>query len=185
MILCVDTTSIKEDKNVQSKVNIEDILLHHTKYFESEEEAAKEKYAPLDFCTSVRSVYSNEVLQIREESGFRYYVNYSHVEKFIHKGLDFVMYLSALGLLQCVNYTRKFDEVMMKHSTIQPIGLYSPSAGFINPLVYSHIIIDDSGVDVFKTFLKEGCEFVSIADMKHEGNIPALLDKLIIVKGEK
>ena len=185
MILCVDSTSIKEDMKVQSKVKIEDILLNHTKYYDSEEEAVKDKYVPLDFCTSVRSIYSNEVLQIKEKSGFKYYVNYTNVDRFIHKGLDLVMYLSALGLLQCINYTRAFDELMVKSSTIQPVGLYNPNSGFINPIIYSHVLIEDSGVEVFKTFLKEGCEFVPISDMNSEGNITALLDKLLIVKGDK
>ena len=98
------------------------------------------------------------------------------------------MYLSAIGLLSYVEYSYAFDDTMLKPSTMQPIGLYNPDHGFINPIVYSHIIIEDSAVDTFKTFLKPDVELVSFDTMnkRKEGNLVALLDTLITVKkGDK
>ena len=41
MILCVDTRVLKTSPHVQKDVNLEDILLNHTKYYPSVEEAEK------------------------------------------------------------------------------------------------------------------------------------------------
>lgn len=185
MILCVDASKIKEEEDVQRSIDLGDVVLNRTKYFESADEAVKEKYVPLDFCVGVRTVYSNKVAEIEQDGAFKYYVNYTNVEKFIHEGNDLIMYLAALGLMQYVDYSYAVDDFMVKHSTIQQIGLYNPNAGVINPIVYSHIIIEDSAVEQFNTLAKTGVKFVPITDMKREGNIPALLDKYVIVKGEK
>lgn len=188
MILCVDTRVLKTSPHVQKDVNLEDILLNHTKYYPSAEEAEKDLYVPLSFSTSVRTVYTNEVLQIKEDNKYLYYVNHTNVDQFVHKGYDLIMYLSAIGLLSYVEYSYAFDDTMLKHSTMQPIGLYNPDHGFINPIVYSHIIIEDSAVDTFKTFLKPDVELVSFDTMnsRKEGNLVALLDTLITVKkGDK
>ena len=62
MILCIDTTALKTSPDVQKDVDLEDLLNNHTKYYDSEVEALKDHYVPLDFCVSVRSIYSNYVL---------------------------------------------------------------------------------------------------------------------------
>lgn len=184
MILCVDTHALNTSHHVQKDVDLEDILLHHTKYYDSVEEAEKDFYVPLDFSVSVRTVYTNEVLQISGEKNPLYYVNHTNVGLFSHKGLDLIMYLSAIGLMSYVNYSYAFDDTMLKHSVHQPIGLYNPDPGFINPIVYSHIIIEDCALDTFKTFLKPGVEFVSLDTMRTrtDGNLISLLDTLITVK---
>ena len=104
MILCVDTTALKTSIDVQKDVNLEDILNNHTKYYDTEEEALKDDYAPLDFSVSVRSIYSNLILQIDVVDRKKYYVNLTNVQPFVHKGYDLIMYLASIGLLYNINY---------------------------------------------------------------------------------
>lgn len=184
LILCIDSSVLKTSPDVQKDVDLEDLINNHTKYFNSEQEALDEKYVPLDFSTSVRSMYSNLVLQSDKEEGKRYYTNLTKIQPFIHKGYDLVMYLTSIGLMYNVDFDLGFDDVMQKHSQFQPIGLYNPDPTLVNPIIYSHIILSDEGAEEFKKFLKSNRKWVSISDMKEssEGNIKALLDTLIEVK---
>lgn len=184
MILCVDSQAIKTSPDVQRDVNLEEIINDHTKYFDSVEEALKEKYVPLDFSVSVRSIYSNLVLQIDKGEEKRYYVNLTEVQPFIHKGYDLIMYLTSIGLMHSIDYKLGFDEVMLKHSQFQPVGLYNPDSSIINPIIYTHIIMSDEGVVYLVDYLKNDRKFASISSMREncKGNIPALLDTIIEVK---
>lgn len=188
MILCIDTTALKTSKDVQKDLNLEDLLKNHTKYYESTECAYKDKYVPLDFCVSVRTTYTNKVLQNTTEEGKKlYYVNMSQVQEFPHKGYDLVMFLGSLALLNCVDYRAGFDDIMFKYSQFQVKGLYNLVPFVINPIVYSHIIISDEGYEEFKSFLKSDKVFVPISEMNDnkQGNIKALLKTLVEVEKEK
>lgn len=186
MILCVDTTVLKVSPHVQKDVNLEDLLNNHTKYYDSIEEALKDKYAPLDFSVSVRSIYSNLVLQIdKGVEQKRYYTNLTNIQPFIHKGYDLVMYLTSIGLMHSIDYKLGFDEFMTKHSQFCPIGLYNPDSTIINPIIYSHVIISDEGIGELLQYLKGNNMLVHISGMKSKGNIVALLDTLIEVKEEE
>lgn len=186
MILCVDIKSMKKSPEVQKDINLEDLLLNHTKYFETREEAFREDYAPLNFSVSVRSMYSNLVLQIDKDKEFRYYTNLTNIQEFPHKGYDLVMYLTSIGLMHSINYKLGFDELMMNHSQFVPIGVYNPNPLIVSPIVYSHVILSDEGAEKLKDFLKGDRHLVSIDEMKEnsEGNIHAMLDTLIKVKEE-
>lgn len=187
MILCVNSKALKTAPYVQSDLKFEDIFSDtNIKYFDSVEEAEKEYYVPLSFCTSIRTTYSNKVVQIpNNDQYYRYYVNYSNVDRFVHKGYDLIMYLSALSIFECVDYDKSFEEIMAKYSTHQLIGLFNPDSGIMNPILYSHIIIADEAEDEFKQYLKQGIELVPIQEINPIGNISALLDKLIILKEVK
>ena len=189
MILCVDTKALKTSAEVQTNVKLEDIINNHTKYYDSVEEALKDSYVPLDFSVSIRTLYSNLVVEIdaKTEDGNdkkMYYTNMSQVQQFIHKGYDLIMYLTSIGVMMNVNYSSGFDEVMLEHSQFVPIGLYNPDPTIINPIIYSHILISDVGAKEFDKYLKKGRRFLPISDMKKEGNLYALLDTLIITKEE-
>lgn len=189
MILCVDTKALKTSAEVQTNVKLEDIINNHTKYYDSVEEALKDNYVPLDFSVSIRTLYSNLVVEIdaKTEDGNdkkMYYTNMSQVQQFIHKGYDLIMYLTSIGVMMNVNYSLGFDEVMLEHSQFVPIGLYNPDPTIINPIIYSHILISDVGAKEFDKYLKKGRRFLPISDMKKEGNLYALLDTLIITKEE-
>lgn len=185
MILCVEIDAMKTSTEVQKDVNLEDLLTNHIKYFDDVEEALKEKYVPLDFSISVRSIYSNLVLQSDKEGEFRYYTNLSKIQPFIHKGYDLIMYLSSVALMYNIDYKNGFDELMTKHSQFQAIGLYNPPDSLINPIIYSHIIISDEGMKELEQYLRSDRSIVPISEMKELGNIKALLNTLIEVKEEK
>lgn len=184
MILCVDTSALKPAPYVQKDVNLEEILTKHTKYYPTVAEAEKDHFVPLDFSVSMRTVYTNLVLQVKTVDKYLYYVNQTMIGKFVHKGYDLMMYLSAIGLMSYVDYSYAWDNLMMESSIFQPIGLYEPDLDVINPIILSHIIIKDDAVDSLKTFLKPNVELVPLDVMRQrkEGNLSALLDTLIDVK---
>ena len=186
MILCVDTHSLNTAPHVQKDIDLGDILLNHTKYYESAAEAEKDLYVPLDFSASVRTVYTNKVLQIKEGDKYLFYVNHTNVGQFIHRGYDLVMYLSAIGLMSYVDYSYAFDDTMLKYSEQKPMGLYNPDPGFFNPIVYSHVIIADEAEEQFKTFLKPEVDLVTfdIMRQRQKDSLTALLDTLKEVKKE-
>lgn len=182
MILCINTEHLKTSPEVQKDINLEDLMNNHTKYYDSVEDALKDHYVPLDFSVSVRSMYSNLVLEIDKGEEKRYYTNLTNVEQFIHKGYDLIMYLASIGVLSSVNYSLGFDEIMVKHSQFSPIGLYNTDASLINPIIYTHIILSDEGAEDLKKYLKEGKQLVPISEIKSKGNIKAMTDTLIEVK---
>lgn len=187
MILCVDSKKLRESFVVQKDKDVIDRVFQNVRYFDNAEEAEKEFFVPIDFCVSIRTTYSNLVLKIVQDGKDLYYVNQTRVGMFSHKGLDLVMYLAAIGLMSCVDYSYAFDDMMLKYSQIQFIGLYNPDSGFINPIMYSHIIIADEAVAQLQTFLKKGVELVPLSYMRthKRDNLAALIDTLIDVeKGE-
>ena len=184
MILCVDTQVLKTSPEVQKDILLEDLLLNHTKYYDDEVTALKDNFVPLDFCVSVRSMYSNLILQIDKGEEKRYYTNLTKVQPFIHKGYDLVMYLASIGVMSNVDYALGFDDVMMNHSQFSAVGLCNIDHTIINPIVYSQVILSDEGAEEFKKYLKEGRCLVPISDIIEKGNIPALLHTLVEVKEE-
>jgi hypothetical protein len=185
-MLCVDIHALKINKEyVQRNVNIEDIINNHTKHFNDMEQAYKESYVPLDFCVCVRSIYDNTVMQIDGENKKLYYQNCTNVPLLPHKGYDLAMYMSSIGLMQNIDFEIEFNDLMMRHSQYNCIGLFNPAPLLINPIVVSHIIMSDEGMKELSKFLKKGVEIVPIQDMKKEGNLIPILDTLIIVKKEE
>lgn len=184
MFLCVDTKALKASPEVQKDVNLEDIINNHTKYYESEEEALKDSYIPLDFCVSVRSMYSNLVLEKDIEGDKHYYTHLMNIQPYAHRGYDLIMFLSSIGLMQNIIYDIGFDDLMMRHSQFQPIGLYNIDSPLIHPIIYSHIIISDEGAEELKKYLKDDRRLIPIKDIKPRCNIKALLQTLIEVKEE-
>ena len=184
MILCVNTNAVKTSVSVQKDVDLEDIINNHTKYFDTEEQALESHYVPIDFCVTVRSIYSNLVLQTDIEGAKRYYTNLKHIQPFVHKGYDLIMYLTSIGLMHNVDYAVGFDDLMMKHSQFSPIGLYNPEPSILNPIIYSHIIISDEGAEDLVKYLKSDRKLVNINEMlsDRDGNIPALIETIIEVK---
>ena len=187
MILCVDIKALKTSNEVQKDVNLEDLLANHTEYYTNTEEALKDNFVPLDFCVSVRSMYSNLVLQNDKDEEKRYYTNLTSIQPFVHNGYDLIMFLASLGLMYSVEYKLGFDKLMTEHSQFSPIGLYNPDPTVINPIIYSHIILSDKGAKELPHYLKDGARFVPISVMNenNKGNIKALLDTIIEVKEKK
>ena len=186
MILCVDLKALRVDPiHVQKDTKIEEILKDHTKYYDTTEEAYADSYAPIDFSVCVRSMYDNTVLQIETDGKVLYYQNMTNTPPMPHKGYDLVMYMTSIGVLHFIDYKDGFDDVMMKHSQFQCIGIYNPNPDIINPIVVSHVIMSDEGMKDLEKFFKKGVKAVSIKDMQVIGNLKPILDTLVIVKEEK
>lgn len=169
MLLCVDATKIPRSPSVNCDVELGDILLNNTRYYQNAQVAEAVNYVPLRFCTSVRTCYSNKVLQITENDQFFYYAILSNKDILPHKGYDLLMYLSAVAFLSFVNYDSAVDDIMMKYSTIKPLGLYNPDASLFSPLVYSHIILADEAEKEIQPLLKPYVEFVTLDEMNQRG----------------
>lgn len=182
MILCIDTKVLKTSPDVQKDVNLEDLINNHTKYYDNVEDALNDNYVPLDFSVSVRSSYSNLVLQINSGEQKRYYTNLTNIQPFVHKGYNLIMYLTSIGLMHSIDYKLGFDDLMMKHSQFVPIGVYNPDTLLLNPIIYSHIILSDDGAKELPKYLKGDRLLVSLSEIDDRGNIPALLRTLIEVK---
>lgn len=185
MIICVDINAVEKDPmHVQKDAKIEEILKDHTKYFSSVEEAYAEDYMPIDFCVCVRSMYDNTVLSIETDGKTLYYQNMTNTPLVPHKGYDLVMYMTSIGVLHFVDYADGFDELMMKHSQFDCIGLYNPAPELLNPIVVSHVIMSDEGMKELEKYFKKGVSAVPIESMSVIGNLKPILDTLIIVKEE-
>ena len=168
---------------VQKDIQLGGLLDNGTKHFNSIEDALNEGYVPLNFSVVLRSSHSNKVLRSKTEEGlYLYYTNILDAGLLIHRGYDLLMYLSSIGVLMNVNYTPEVDNIMLKCSQFQPIGLCYD--GIIDPIILSNVILTDEGIDLLEPFLKEGREVVSLDVMKNEngGNIQALLNEIKEVK---
>lgn len=180
MILCIDTQVLKVSSEVSRVANLEDIFLNHTMYCDENE--IPSGYKPLDFYTSMRSMFSNLVVEIDKGEEVNYYVSQSNIQQCIHRGYNLIMYLTSLSMMESVNYGDGFDELMFKHTHFSLIGLYYD--GVNNPIIYSHIIFSDEGAEELRSYLKKDRKLVHIKDIKSQGNIKALLDTFIEVKEE-
>ena len=105
---------------------------------------------------------------------------------FPHKGLDLVMYLSSVALFNIVEYKKGFDDLML-HSEFQSIGIYNPDPKMFDPIIYSHIYIDDSWEKDFEKYMNELSKWYDIDSVKkhYPLNLKALIDTLIITTSEK
>lgn len=180
----VEMNALKVSNSVQRDIDLEDILLNHTRFYDDKDRALKEGYIPLQFATTVRTVFSNRVVGVKDKTKIKtpkYYINLSKVEMFPHKGLDLVMYLSSVALFNIVEYKKGFDDLML-HSEFQSIGIYNPDPTIFDPIIYSHIYIDDSWEKDFEKYMNERSEWYDIESVKkhYPLNIKALIDTLII-----
>lgn len=184
MFLCIDSSVLKTSPEVQRDVRLEEIMNNHTKYYNTEEEALKDNFVPLDFSVSIRSMYSNRVVEVDKGGQFRYYTNLTKVIPCVHSGYDLIMFLTSIGVMHNVDYALGFDDIMMNHSQFMPIGIYNPDPSVINPIIYCHVILSDEGAVKIEKFLKGDRRMINIEYINDRGNIKALLDTLIEVKEE-
>ena len=185
----VEMNALKVSDSVQRDIDLEDILLNHTRFYDDKERALKDGFIPLQFATTVRTVFSNRVVGVKDNTKSktpRYYINLSRVEMFPHKGLDLVMYLSSVALFNIVEYKKGFDDLML-HSEFQSIGIYNPDPKMFDPIIYSHIYIDDSWEKDFEKYMNERSKWYDIDSVKkhYPLNLKALIDTLIITTSEK
>lgn len=181
MILCVNETLLKKSNKIQRDSETYEKVIQNFKYYKDVELAKKDGYAPINFMTSIRSVYSNLVLEMPSDDKRLYYSNLILEDVLPHIEMDLVMYLGSVSVLKHVNYTSELDKIMIK-SKFEPIGIYYD--GVLDPIIYSHVFITDDSVEDFKKCIKDSSKFVHISDMKRENNISTILDTLLIVEGK-
>lgn len=186
----VEMNALKVSDSVQRDINLEDILLNHTQFYDDKERALQDGYIPLQFATTVRTVFSNRVVGTKSSTKINnhpiYYINLSNIEMFPHKGLDLVMYLSSIALFSIVEYRKGFDDLML-HSEFQSIGIYNPDPTVVDPIIYNHIYIDDSWEKDFEKYMNDNSKWYDIKAVKkeHPLNLKAIIDTLIITTSEK
>ena len=187
----VDKNVLKVSNEVQRDIDIEDILLNHTRVYDDDKRANIDGFVPLTFSTSVRTVYTNKVVQILRKSlrgnTSEYCVHLGRIELLPHRGLDLIMYLSSISLFHMVNYREGFDDVML-HSEFQNIGIYNPNPDLVSPMIYSHIYIDDDYAEEFSKYFKPESSWVDISFAKsssRDDKYKALIDTLLIVSKEE
>ena len=186
----VEKDALKMSDEVQKDIDLEDILLNHTKFYDDIKVADKDGYIPLSFATTVRTVYSNRVVGTKLMNKKKvseypvFYKELSEIEMLPHKGLDLVMYLTSVSLFSIVDYKKGFDDLML-HSEFQSIGLYYND--LISPIIYSHIYIDDSLEKDFEKYMNDRSAWYDIEDIKkhYPFNLKAFIDTLIITEPRK
>ena len=188
-VMSINVEDLKESYSVQKDVKLENLLLYNTSFidFSTAEETAKKQWRPLSFATTVRSINTNRVVCLEDQYRRRKiaYHTFTDVEKMIHKGYDLVMFLASQSFLSLVDGgSIDVQSAMSEGSTFQCQGLYYD--GLLDPIVYSQVIISDDVFPSLAKWYKIGVCDESISDLKNKfsnGNIPALLDDIIEVKG--
>lgn len=96
-----------------------------------------------------------------------------------------MMFMSSLAVAKMIDCTKPENQRLMFSSQFSPIGVYNPDPGICDPVIYSHIVINDDKVEDLRASLLPGNRLVPIESMNTKGNLKELLNELIIVKEEK
>lgn len=180
MLACIPKNKIRQCNLMQKNIKIEEVL-SELEYFESEEEAIKNDCVPLSFVTSIRTAYSN--LVVNHEG--KYYVSLTLASVVPHIGYDLLAFMSSSAVAKVIDCTKKENQELMFQSQLVPVGVYNPDVGICNPIIYSQVVIKDDLSDSLNNSLLEGNSLESISDMKREGNMSAILNEIILVSEVK
>ena len=179
---CVKNDILKVSSDVQRDIDIIEILNSAKLVMGTEEELRKQGYAFLHFATTFRTVYTNEVvLHKNKRKDWKSYVLMDVTTPLPHKGLDLVMYLSACSVFLVASYKNGLTDELLMHTEHQCIGLYNPSPDFVDPVIYSHVYLDDSSLNTFSRCLTKGNMFVPISTLSEED----AFDKTLIIVEKK
>ena len=185
MIACLKKDLLKQNIRVQKDVKL-DKVLESLEYFDTREEAYKEDCVPVCFATAVRTAYTNLVVEHEvDHLGQRNYVSLNLSQVLPHKGYDLMMFMSSLAVAKMIDCTKPENQRLMFSSQFSPIGVYNPDPSICDPVIYSHIVINDDKVEDLRASLLPGNRLVPIESMNTQGNLKELLNELIIVKEEK
>lgn len=185
MIACISKTSFKEVNEVQKNLRLGDILRDNIKFFESKEKALEEDYVPISFLTTVRTAYSNMVVEKSVEKGKRYYTSLLLNSVVVHRGYDLLMYMTSVGVSKCIDISKPENNELLMNSQFVPVGVYNPDVGAFNPMIYCQVVFNDNSVETLQNALLDGFSLVSIKDMQRQGNLSVVLSEIFEVKEEK
>ena len=166
MIACLKKRPAQTEYSGAENVKL-DKVLESLKYFDTREEAYKEDYVPVCFVTAVRTAYSNLVVEHEvDHLGQRNYVSLNLSQVLPHKGYDLMMFMSSLAVAKMIDCTKPENQRLMFSSQFSPIGVYNPDPGICDPVIYSHIVINDDKVEDLRASLLPGNRLC--ANRKHE-----------------
>lgn len=185
-VLCIKKDLLNKSPQLQKDTDTIKTVLDNLTYIEESE--ISEEYVPLDIAITIRSSYTNKVvLCTHSDSGKeRCFFNLTKIPQLPQKGYDLVMFISSIAVMKMCDQTRarEVGDVMM-HSKYDFMGMLNLEPDLINPILYSHVILEDSTVEAFESLLVEGFRLIPIADLPEHGSFKAMKDSLIICKEEE
>ena len=184
MIACLKKDLLKRSLWVQKDIKLDEIM-DELQYFNTREEAYKEDCVPVCFATTLRTAYTNLVVEHDTDSGIKNYVSVNLNQVLPHKGYDLVTFMSSLAVAKIIDCTKQENHKLMFNSQFMPIGIYNPDPGICDPVIYCHVIISDDNAESLSKSLLPGNRLVPITRMTTEGNLRPLLNEIILVKEDK
>lgn len=181
MILCLDMKDLDRTPSVQKNINLEELLLNHTKYYEESKDALKDNYLPLSITLIVRTAYTNLVLKVADNCS----VTNHNLFETPHKGYDNIMFHSGNIISSlCDTSKEDFFEIMMK-SQFQVLGLQIVDDLFKSPSVLVQVVIPDYMTVRFIQTLKDtNNHLIPIEEAKYTKELKDVVNELIIVRSE-
>lgn len=185
-ILCIKKSLLKKSPYLQKEDDtIKEVIESFTFIEESE---IPEDYVPLDVAITIRSAYTNRVVLCThsDSNEERCFLNLTKIPQVPQKGYDLLMFISSIAVMKMCDQSRarEVGEVMM-HSKYDFMGILNLEPDLINPILYSHVILEDTTVEAFEPLLAEGFRLIPIADIPEHGNFKAMKESLIICKEEE
>ena len=185
-ILCTKKSLLKKSPYLQKEDDtIKEVI---ESFIFIEESEIPEDYVPLDVAVTIRSAYTNKVVLCThsDSNKERCFLNLTKLPQVQEKGYDLVILYSSIAVMRMCDQSRarEVGEVMM-HSKYDFMGVLNLEPDLINPILYSHVILEDSTVEAFEPLLAEGFRLIPIADLPEHGNFKAMKESLIICKEEE
>lgn len=185
-VLCVDKKDLVKAPNLQKDKEYLEKVFRGFKFIEEDE--MNEDYVPLDIAITIRSAYTNKVVMCKhsDSDGERCFFNLTKIPPVHHTGYDLIMFISSIAVMKMCDpvNAQKVTEVMM-HSKFDFLGLLNLEPDLVNPIMYSHVILEDNTVEQFESLLAEGFRVISIEDIPEKGTFKAIKESLIICKPEE
>jgi hypothetical protein len=190
MILAIKKSSISIKPYVQQEIDLERLIIKETKFFDDEECAEKEGYIPLYVLVSIRTIYTNKVVEIKHDYGVRYYkvnslddnLNVDPIE-----GYNYLYKAMSKPMMELLNKAKDTDYMFRLFVAMnsQPLvmGLYYSNKKQC-PIIYAQVIFNDNSVNNLGNYVEGDCRLIDIKDMKDEGGLVEI-EKLITILKEK
>lgn len=180
-ILCVKKSDLVKAPNLQKDNDTINKVFTGMTYIEETE--IPEDYVPLDIAITIRSAYTNKVVLCTHDDSTkeRCFLNTTKIPEVIHRGYDLIMFISSIAVMKMCDQTRA-NEVgsVMMHSKFDFLGMLNLDHDIVNPILYSHVILEDCTVEAFEPLLSTGFRMIPISELPEHGNFKAFKESLII-----
>ncbi len=154
--------ALKVSSEVQKEIPIP-LISQSTRFYADEKQALKDGYTPLNFATTVRTLFTNRVVEVKVKNHV-YPFTHCSIMPTNHSGFDLIMYMASISVFNMFNMSSEL-EALMTETTFQPIGIFNPDPGFMSPIIYTNIFIKDDKEEQFENCLiRNKCKFVDIPE---------------------